>query len=251
MCRIETSLFENGHYLGRPAEYSDDIIKRRARIIRSIPGFCDEDLDLIDAGCGTGGTMLELAPYFRICTGVDIYEQHGVVLEKEAGHRALDNVRFIRCDLENDSLSRQWKRLTCFEVVEHLHDEGNLIRISNLLEKDGLAVFTVPNKSWVFETHGARLPLLPWNRVPFFSWLPGPVHGKFANARIYTLLRFRRLLRRCGLQPLLSRYVTAPLDVLPDGAFRNFLKHHIFRHDTTSFPILAVSLLVLARRVGE
>ena len=37
--RVDTSMFEEDHYLGKPADADDLIIERRIRLLRQIPGF--------------------------------------------------------------------------------------------------------------------------------------------------------------------------------------------------------------------
>jgi len=142
----------------------------------------------------------------------------------------------------------QFPRIICFEVVEHLREERNVKKIADLLKPGGKAVFTVPNKWWIFETHGASLPLLPWNRVPFFSWLPSFIHKRYANARIYTKHKIKNVLTEAGLTVTDTKYITAPLDVLKDGKFKSFMQKFIFRGDTTRIPFLATSIMVTAEK---
>ncbi len=61
-----------------------------------------------------------------------------------------------------------------------------------LLKDGGLAAISVPNKWWIFETHGARLPLLPWNQGPVLFLASELIHERFANARIYTKKRIKK-----------------------------------------------------------
>jgi SAM-dependent methyltransferase len=136
-----------------------------------------------------------------------------------------------------------------FEVVEHVEDERRTLQeIHRVLKADGEFLITVPNKWWVFETHGARLPLLPWNRVPFFSWLPSPLHSRWAHARIYRRSRILRLLDQEGFTVLGDAYVTAPMDVLPVPALQRFLRRTVFRTDATHIPFLATAIMVHCRR---
>ncbi len=109
-------------------------------------------------------------------------------------------------------------------------------------------VISVPNKWWIFETHGARLPLLPWNRVPFFSWLPRVIHERYAYARIYTKSRIIRVLQKAGYEILRVVYVTAPMDVLKKGRLKQFLLKYIFKNDSTNIPFKSTSILVVARK---
>ena len=99
----------------------------------------------------------------------------------------------------------------------------------------------------MFETHGAKLPLLPWNRVPFFSWLPTFIHERFANARIYTKARIKNLLEENGFEVLEMQYITAPMDVLKEGKLKRFLVNNIFNSETTTVPFLSTSVFIVAR----
>ncbi len=248
MTKVDKSLFQGEHYLGRPADTTDLIIKRRLEIVRSISGFCGKELDLVDVGCGNGASMLGLASQMRSCTGLDIYEAHLQEFAKLKTEQH-DNCEVLLVDIENEPFDRKFDRLICFEVIEHLRDEANTAKIVNLLKTGGLAAISVPNKWWIFETHGAKLPLLPWNRVPFFSWLPRPIHEKFANARIYTPSRISKLLESFGMQVLDCKYITAPMDVLPPSSLKRWLLKNIFKNHTTRIPFKAVSIFVLAKKL--
>ncbi len=245
MTKVDKTLFEQGHYLGRPADETDLIIRRRVAIVESIEGFCGENLDLVDVGCGNGATLMALAYRMRSCTGIDIHASHLEHFNKDKP----TNCQIWILDIENQPIETKFDRLICFEVIEHLRNERNTVKIAELLRPGGLAAISVPNKWWIFETHGAKLPLLPWNRVPFFSWLPRPLHERWANARIYTRRRITTLLEASGLEVLDVRYITAPMDVLPPSAFKRFLLRNFFGNHTTKIPFKAVSIFVLARKI--
>jgi 2-polyprenyl-3-methyl-5-hydroxy-6-metoxy-1,4-benzoquinol methylase len=247
MTRVDETLFEDEHYLGRPADYTDKIISRRVELVKQIPGFCDKNLRLLEIGCGNGATLLLMSDAMKDCTGIDIYEGHKEVFEKIKAEKGITNCSVFIKDIEAEDLAEEFDRLICFEVIEHLDDEKNLRRFTKWLKPGSLCAFSVPNKWWIFETHGARLPLLPWNRIPFFSWLPRPIHEKFANARIYTKQRIRALIENSGFEILEMKYITAPMDVLKEGAFKRWLVKNIFSHDTTSVPFLSTSIFIVAK----
>ena len=139
-----------------------------------------------------------------------------------------------------------------FEVLEHAHDDGAaLAQMFRVLKPGGWLALTVPNRWWMFETHGAHLPLLAWNRVPFFSWLPGRIHDRWARARIYRRRQIVELVNRAGFQVLFSAYVTAPLDVLKWRRLRNILRRTLFHSDLTRFPVKATAILVMAEKPKE
>ncbi len=234
--------------LGKPADFTDRIVERRIRILSRFPGFVGKEYTLLDAGCGNGASSFLLADRMKECVGIDVGVENQVAFEERRGRLSIQNCRFLRLDIERESIDERFDRLISFEVVEHLRDERSVRRYYELLNEGGLAAITVPNKWWVFETHGAWLPLLPWNRVPFFSWLPRSLHERYAKARIYTRKRISGLLSSAGFEILQVSYVTAPMDVLGEGWMKRVLTETLFRGETATVPFLATSILVIARK---
>ncbi len=246
--RVDKKLFEGDHYLGKPADPEDLLIQRRIRLVREIPGFIDNSLDLLEIGCGNGNTLLTLAGEFKHCTGLEYETAHKETFDRLKEKLKAENAEFVQWDISKESYPVKFDRLISFEVIEHLPAEANLVNYRDSLNPGALAAISVPNKWWIFETHGARLPLLPWNRVPFFSWLPGFIHGRYANARIYTKGRIKALLEKYGFEVLRMQYITAPMDVVKWSPLQKLLRGTIFRQDTTSVPFKAVSIFIVARR---
>ena len=253
MTRVDETLFEGAHYLGRPADHTDKIITRRVELVKEIPGFCDKNLRLLEIGSGNGATLLLMSGEMKECVGVDIYEGHKKVFEEINAEQGITNCSVIIKNIEEEDLfdgtglTEKFDRLICFEVIEHYNDDAHVKRFSKWLKPGALCAISVPNKWWIFETHGARLPLLPWNRVPLFSWLPKAIHERFANARIYTRPRIKRLLEQNGFEILEMKYITAPMDVLKEGALKSFLIKNVFRNNTTTVPFLSTSIFITAR----
>jgi 2-polyprenyl-3-methyl-5-hydroxy-6-metoxy-1,4-benzoquinol methylase len=252
MTKVDETLFEGAHYLGRPADHTDKIITRRAELVKQIPGFCNKDLRLLEIGCGNGATLLLMSNEMKECLGVDIYQGHKRVFEAIKAEQGITNCNVVIKNIEEQDLfdnkpAEKFDRLICFEVIEHFNDDSSVKRFTQWLKPGALCAISVPNKWWIFETHGAQLPLLPWNRVPLFSWLPTPIHERFANAKIYTRPRIRKLLAENGFEILDVKLVTAPMDVLKESALKRFLVKHVFGNNTTSVPFLSTSIFITAR----
>lgn len=245
--RVDTTLFRNDHYLGKPADDEDKIISRRINLIERYPEFFNKTLSCIEVGCGSGATITRLSNRFKASLSIDIFD-YSQEFEAQKKKNKAENCEFRKVDLENEKLEEKFDRLISFEVIEHLKSEDSVGEYFNILNDGGIAVISVPNKWWVFETHGAKLPLLPWNRVPFFSWLPRKIHERYANARIYTTNRIIKLLERSGFTIIDSCYVTAPMDVLKEGRLKQFLTKNIFNSDSTSNPLLSTSIFVVAQK---
>lgn len=246
--RVPSGLFQEGHFLGRPADFTDRIVARRIRLVEQIPAFTGTGYELLDIGCGNGASMFMLAGKMKYCLGIEVTAQHRPEFENYKLAHNIGNCDYMILDVEKSSPPRQFDRIISFEVIEHLTNESAVKFYYDALKKGGLMAVSVPNKWWIFETHGARLPLLPWNRVPLFSWLPKPIHQRLANARIYTRGRIKKLLEQHGFEVIDSRYITAPMDVLKEGRMKDFLVRYVFNSDTTAIPCLATSIFVVARK---
>ncbi len=242
---VDKSRFSEDVYLGLPACFNDKIIIRRINLINDIDDFYGSDLICAEIGCGNGATALRLANKFKYIDCYDIFESNKIEFEKNASELNITNCNFILSDIEISDLQEEiYDRIICFEVIEHFKDDKNVKNLFKMLKKGGKAVLSVPNKWWIFETHGAKLPFLPWNRVPFFSWLPKPLHEKFANARIYTRNRVIKLLKNAGFTIEKVNYVTAPMDVLKESKLKDLLTSTIFKNDSTKIPFLATSIFI-------
>jgi 2-polyprenyl-3-methyl-5-hydroxy-6-metoxy-1,4-benzoquinol methylase len=248
--RIPKSLFqEDGHYLGRPADFGDIIVIRRKNLVENIPNFIGKDYTLLEIGCGNGASMFLLSNKMKSCIGVEITNEHKNEFEAYKSKNNIQNCEYRILDVVNNKAQEKFDRIISFEVIEHLSDESGVQFYYDSLQDNGILAISVPNKWWIFETHGAKLPLLPWNRIPLFSWLPKPIHEKFANARIYTKRRIKNLLEKYGFEVLQLSYVTAPMDVLPNGKYKDWIIKNFFRKDTTKIPFKATSIFVVAKKL--
>jgi SAM-dependent methyltransferase len=235
--------------LGKPADAGDFILERRYRLVtRHAPSLGGV---LLDFGCANGAQTLRFAGDFDRIIGTDVEPSSLAGFSREVAARGLTGrIEPLHYDGERLPLAAATvDAVVSFEVLEHVRDEkAALSEIHRVLRPGGWVAMTVPNRWWVFETHGARLPLLPWNRVPFFSWLPKAVHDRWARARIYRRREIVGLLRCAGFTVGHTGYVTAPLDVLKWRGARDFLRHTGFRSDLTRLPFKATAILVIARK---
>ena len=250
--RVPEALFNNdGHYLGRPADFTDKIIQRRLNLVNKIPNFTGQNLTLLDIGCGNGASMFGLHDKMKYCVGLEITDEHEEDFNSYRDRNSITNCEYTILDIEKSVPPDTFDRIISFEVIEHLVSEDGVSFYFNALKESGLMAISVPNKWWIFETHGANLPLLPWNRIPFFSWLPRTIHEKYANARIYTKRRIKKLLQSHGFNVISVNYVMAPMDVLPKGKFKDFVVKYFFDKDTTTIPFKSTSLFVVAQKTSK
>lgn len=232
---------------GKPAEYGDFVLGRRLEIIDAMGGLSGRRL--LDVGCGNGAQTLRVLDRFDEVVGLDVVATHLQVLERNLPPGA--QCRTVLYDGGSMPFpDASFDAVLSIETLEHVDDESQTLReIHRVLEPGGLLVLSVPNKWWLFETHGARLPFLRWNRVPFFSWLPGPLHRRWAKARIYTRSGIVARIAEHGFRIEASRYLTAPMDAARPPAVAAFLRRTLFAGHTTRVPMLSTSIFVRARRL--
>ncbi len=232
---------------GMPAAEGQLILERRRRLV--LPLLPDGRGHLVDFGCGNGAQTRLLASLFERTTGADVEPAFLADLEDAAardGRRGalkgvlLEDGRVPLPDACADVV-------TSFTVLEHVPDEAAaLAEMRRLLRPGGRLVISVPNRWWLFETHGADLPLLPWNRVPLVSWWPKKLHDRWARARIYRRREILGLVREAGFTPRASLRMTAPMDMIPWPPLRDLARATVFRSDRAPLPFLATEILVAA-----
>lgn len=239
---------------GKPADHGQFLLERRLRLAAGLLGLQagqGAGAHLVDFGCGNGAQTALFVPLFDHVTGVDV--QPEFLAEFQAGiDRQGWAPRVIAAPLQEGRIPLPdgcADVVTCFTVLEHVPDEAAaLAEMRRVLKPGGRLLISVPNRWWIFETHGADLPLLPWNRVPLVSWWPRRLHDHWARARIYRRGDLRALLESAGFTVSKMRHLTAPMDMLPGAPLRRLARRTLFKSDHTTIPILATEILAAATR---
>ncbi len=234
---------------GLPATAGQFLLERRRRLVEPLlPAPCGH---LVDIGCGNGAQTLALAPLADRLTGVDIDERFTAAFGRAATAAGLDDrAKAVTASGAAVPLPDACAdAVTCFTVLEHVPDErAALAEMRRLLRPGGRLLLTVPNRWWVFETHGADLPLLPWNRVPLVSWWPRALHDRWARARIYRRRDIVSLVAASGFTVTAAFRMTAPMDMIRWAPLRRLVRGTVFRADRAVLPVLATEIVVAAER---
>lgn len=100
--------------------------------------------EVLDIGCGNGIISRSLgAAGFKVL-GVDVSEK---AIEKARSLNKFSNVRFeVRSAEQLVAGGQQYEAIICSEVLEHLHQPDNLLKVlRQVLKENGVLIVTVPN----------------------------------------------------------------------------------------------------------
>ena len=146
------------------------------RLILRLSGPAD-DRRILDAGCGTGGTLDAVADLGE-AWGVDI-SPDALDFCRERGHTNLKLCPAEALDFPDASFDFV---LSC-DVLEHLEDDGQALReIRRVLRPGGYGIITVPAHKWLWSAHDIAL-----EHVRRYS--AGELHGKLKAAAMQ-IVRF-------------------------------------------------------------
>lgn len=140
--------------------------------LERVRSYLKPDARVLELGCGTGGTALQLAPHVHHITATDFSD--GMIAQAHARPPA-DNVTFLRADAFDPGL-----RKGSFDVVMgfnlfHLVEDvpTTFARVHQLLAPDGLFISKTPcigerSLGFKFGLMRRLIPLMQWmGKAPF------------------------------------------------------------------------------------
>ncbi len=236
---------ENTTYRGQPIRYGYTGIEKRLAALRAMHGW--QGARALDVGCGNGAYTLAIGREAALVWGVDIDRRwlcefiHHPQITPNIGVGQADGERLPFRDAVFDVVF-------CIETLEHIaHERAALSEMRRILRNDGTLLLTAPNKWFPFETHGLRgIPHSYF--IPFASWLPEPLHRRYANARIYTEQSMRRLLEETGWRDIRIDWMLPPFDMLRPYELQPLFRAAAGILDKTPLRRFGVSLIVAATK---
>jgi ubiquinone/menaquinone biosynthesis C-methylase UbiE len=206
---------------------------------------------ILSVGCGTAVELQLLKGRGFVEVGLD--PERSFLLEGKKKGTAHD---FVQAIGENIPLRANCLDLALlFEVLEHVIDpEVVLNEISRVLKPNGMLFITVPNKLYIFETHGIQICQKQINNllgvgIPFFSMAPSFVRKKFERARIFSEGEVLSLLRRHDFNPFTMEYLMPSLDTVRQTHLTSAIGHVFFYFSKT--PIIkkfGSNLMIISKK---
>lgn len=182
---------------------------------------------VLSVGCGICAELNFFRSSNFFTLGLDPVRRF--LVEAKKNHYSDNFIQTIgeKIPLRNDSFDLVLQ----FEVLEHVKNpRATLKETHRILKPNGLLFVTVPNRFFVFETHGMQVcphvvVQLLGIGVPFFSMLPNFLRRKFERARIFTQTEIVTLLKESCLEPFKIEYLMPPLDQLKNNALTKAMGH--------------------------
>ena len=103
---------------------------------------------ILDAGCGSGRNMVELARYGSVA-GVEVSpESAGVARKREVGQVVEGSIDAMPFAEDSFDLA------VCLDVIEHLEDDrAALVELRRVVAPGGALLVTVPAYPWLWSSH--------------------------------------------------------------------------------------------------
>lgn len=122
-------------------DYED--LKRLDFIVNSVKEIGNNNISVIDIGCGNGNISMALGSLGFSVTGLDIDKAS---IDKANSINKLPNVQFKVADASTFTIDNNYDAVVCSEVLEHLDKPWELAeQIFKILKPGGVFVATVPN----------------------------------------------------------------------------------------------------------
>ena len=179
-------------------QYHKNFKERYEVWTETIAKYSNSNYRALDIGCGTGIFTVNLASKNRSVIGIDRSIEMIKLCEKRRAQTDLPNIRFLNHDARALKINPIGKvdLAICSSVLEYVEDLDALFEmIRSLLERNGIFIFSMPNKSSFYRK---LEPLI-------FKLTGRPAYYKFVR-NVFTLPGIEATLKQHGFVLLENAY---------------------------------------------
>lgn len=203
---------------------------------------------ILDAGCGLGMYVRAFRRFSDEVYGIDVDPDKIA----EASHE-LPNLQVAPAEslpFEDDFFDV----MLSHEVWEHVNDDRAAAREAvRVLKTGGRLVVFVPNRLWLFETHGVYWRgIYHFGNIPLVNWLPDVLRNKLApHVRAYTGKQLRALFEGLPVRVIVHTQIFPGYDnvVQRCPAVGCFLRAVTYAAERTPFRVLGLSHLLVVEKI--
>lgn len=218
----------------------------RLNFLTSVAGDLNQEMSLIDIGCGYGGYLRAASELVGYPAGVEAVQNH---IDR---CKSLNIVRAIGEKIP--FAEGMFDIALLIEVLEHVKDDRSVLKEARrILKLDGFALITVPNKFHPFETHGFAFHGRTFGNifglgVPFLSFFPRRVRKNLERARIYSQKDLAMILEASGFDIVAISYIPPQFNRLVKSGFLDAVRHVLFAlGEHIPFKQMGVTCMVIAK----
>jgi 2-polyprenyl-3-methyl-5-hydroxy-6-metoxy-1,4-benzoquinol methylase len=192
------AIFQNPFAFRRIWGHLDEVILQH-HIYNALIVYKPEDnIDIVDLGCGTGELLYSLRKYYKNarCYGVD-YNERSIEEAKRLGGSELYFIRGSYTDIF--TVIQKADLVICSEVFEHVEDYHDLLKaLSNLVKPEGyLSISTPSGWMWRVPNYLSLYKLLKFPKEFYQLYLTPENHWKKALA-IHPAILPKKLIKLLG-----------------------------------------------------
>lgn len=163
---------------------NEDVYQRKLEITRE---YLSADSEVLEFGCGTGGTAIAHAPYVRSVLATDISDEMLEFGRQQAAEAGVENVRFEQADFDTlEAKAESFDAVLGLSILHLLKDRRKAMsKVRDVLKPGG-----------VFVSSTACLGDRMWFMAPILCI--GRLFGAFPFVRIFTVRQLVRSVEDAG-----------------------------------------------------
>ena len=180
--KCECNLLLDKLFIKRNMKKNNNIINKKLQNVLDIIKKFKHPVKILEIGCGSG-SFLNILDETLQQNNIEKYTLYGIDLDENALSKSKNmNINFVVGNAETFKIDEKFDLIMHFELIEHLPNPNNMMKIIHSHLKDnGYSFFTTPNSL------GLEIKAIHYNKIRFLahSIFP-PMHLNAFNPRNIT-----------------------------------------------------------------